>query len=175
MKNTHIALITVAAIGVVIIAIVLILKPNSLVAPGQVACTQEAKLCPDGSYVGRTGPKCEFAACPIATSTISETSGITGTVLLGPTCPVVRNPPDPQCADKPYQTKLIITTPDETEVVAQFTSDSKGVFKVAVPPGEYIIRSAPTTNIYPRCTSDTIVVTSDTYVETAISCDTGIR
>ena len=31
---------------------------------GQVACTQEAKLCPDGSYVGRTGPKCEFAPCP---------------------------------------------------------------------------------------------------------------
>ena len=29
-----------------------------------VACTQEAKICPDGSSVGRTGPKCEFAACP---------------------------------------------------------------------------------------------------------------
>ncbi len=29
-----------------------------------VACTQEAKLCPDGSYVGRTGPMCEFTACP---------------------------------------------------------------------------------------------------------------
>jgi len=29
-----------------------------------VACTQEAKLCPDGSAVGRTGPNCEFAACP---------------------------------------------------------------------------------------------------------------
>jgi hypothetical protein len=27
-------------------------------------CTQEAKICPDGSAVGRTGPKCEFAACP---------------------------------------------------------------------------------------------------------------
>lgn len=24
----------------------------------------EAKLCPDGSSVGRTGPKCEFAKCP---------------------------------------------------------------------------------------------------------------
>ncbi|MCX6779398.1 MAG: hypothetical protein NTU97_04175 [Candidatus Magasanikbacteria bacterium] len=24
----------------------------------------EAKLCPDGSAVGRTGPKCEFAPCP---------------------------------------------------------------------------------------------------------------
>jgi benzodiazapine receptor len=29
-----------------------------------VACTMEAKLCPDGSAVGRTGPKCEFAPCP---------------------------------------------------------------------------------------------------------------
>jgi hypothetical protein len=28
------------------------------------ACTQEAKLCPDGTSVGRTGPNCEFAPCP---------------------------------------------------------------------------------------------------------------
>lgn len=32
-------------------------------------CTQEAKRCPDGSYVTRTGPHCEFAACPAATNT----------------------------------------------------------------------------------------------------------
>lgn len=31
---------------------------------GPVACTMEAKLCPDGSAVGRTGPNCEFAPCP---------------------------------------------------------------------------------------------------------------
>ncbi len=31
---------------------------------GLVACTQEAKLCSDGSFVGRTGPDCEFAPCP---------------------------------------------------------------------------------------------------------------
>ena len=30
----------------------------------RVACTMEAKLCPDGSYVGRTGLNCEFAPCP---------------------------------------------------------------------------------------------------------------
>ena len=29
-----------------------------------VVCSQETKLCPDGSAVGRTGPNCEFAACP---------------------------------------------------------------------------------------------------------------
>ncbi len=29
------------------------------------ACTMDAKMCPDGSYVGRTGPNCEFEACPV--------------------------------------------------------------------------------------------------------------
>ena len=28
-----------------------------------VACTMDAKLCPDGSYVGRVPPKCDFAVC----------------------------------------------------------------------------------------------------------------
>jgi hypothetical protein len=30
----------------------------------QILCTMDAKQCPDGSYVGRQGPRCEFAACP---------------------------------------------------------------------------------------------------------------
>jgi putative hemolysin len=29
-----------------------------------VACTEEAKICPDGSAVGRVAPDCEFAPCP---------------------------------------------------------------------------------------------------------------
>lgn len=32
--------------------------------PQGYACTMEAKICPDGSSVGRQGPNCEFAACP---------------------------------------------------------------------------------------------------------------
>lgn len=31
---------------------------------GPVACTMEAKICPDGTAVGRVGPDCEFAPCP---------------------------------------------------------------------------------------------------------------
>lgn len=31
---------------------------------GGVACTMDAKICPDGSAVGRQGPNCEFAPCP---------------------------------------------------------------------------------------------------------------
>lgn len=36
--------------------------------PPKKACTMEAKLCPDGSSVGRTGPNCEFAPCPQITT-----------------------------------------------------------------------------------------------------------
>ncbi|MFA5936060.1 MAG: hypothetical protein WC787_04380 [Patescibacteria group bacterium] len=38
-----------------------VVPPSS---PGPVACTMEAKICPDGSSVGRQGPNCEFAPCP---------------------------------------------------------------------------------------------------------------
>jgi len=37
-------------------------SPSNDETPG--GCTQEARLCPDGSAVGRTGPNCEFASCP---------------------------------------------------------------------------------------------------------------
>jgi hypothetical protein len=36
---------------------------NSFI-PQQKSCTYEAKICPDGSSVGRSGPNCEFAPCP---------------------------------------------------------------------------------------------------------------
>ena len=36
------------------------------------ACTMEAKICPDGTAVGRTGPNCEFAECPQANSNNSS-------------------------------------------------------------------------------------------------------
>ncbi|MFA5368782.1 MAG: hypothetical protein WC303_02095 [Candidatus Paceibacterota bacterium] len=37
---------------------------NLIKDQGNVACTQEAKICPDGSAVGRVGPNCEFSECP---------------------------------------------------------------------------------------------------------------
>jgi hypothetical protein len=55
------------------IAIALITGLASFFTPGQenglppegeiVACTMDAMMCPDGSYVGRSGPNCEFV-CP---------------------------------------------------------------------------------------------------------------
>lgn len=41
----------------------------------KIACTMEAKLCPDGSSVGRVGPNCEFEKCPESKDTIETESG----------------------------------------------------------------------------------------------------
>ncbi len=44
-----------------------------------IVCTTDARRCPDGSYVSRVAPTCEFAACP-AIPTASITSNLTATV-----------------------------------------------------------------------------------------------
>ena len=155
-------------------------------APQGVACTAEAKLCPDGSYVGRTGPNCEFAACPGATTTATTTpgggrggilpytSGIAGTVMLGPTCPVMRNPPDPACADKPYQTMVVIFRASDPVHAFTFTqSDTAGNFAVSLPPGEYRVGAGESS--LPRCAQVPATVEAAGYTEVRISCDTGIR
>lgn len=37
-------------------------------------CTKESKSCPDGTAVGRSGPNCEFAPCPVPTVTETQSS-----------------------------------------------------------------------------------------------------
>lgn len=315
-KNALLAIAVVFLIG----GISYITWSKFLSEPEPVFCTQEAKLCPDGSYVGRTGPKCEFAACPgenasaswktftdsergisfrypenpvakymeaidwppqvqvlnepftcteggsetaragqtlkrmvddrtycvtkvtegaagsiytqyaytfprgsktviftfsirysqcgnysepektecenlrtafdldgvidriaqtvqiEATSPKTSNSGIRGTVLLGPTCPVVMDPPDPQCAERPYKTSLVVTTVDGARVIKQFSSDDSGKFEVKIEPGEYAIRSAAAANILPYCASNgTVRVNTNSYSEITVNCDTGIR
>lgn len=39
-----------------------IISPNK--PDGGIACTMDAKACPDGSFVGRVAPACEFSPCP---------------------------------------------------------------------------------------------------------------
>ncbi len=78
MKKT--VLITVAILVIFIIGFSLrkVLAPTVVPensAPGDnnpVACTMEAKLCPDGSSVGRSGPNCEFDVCPEVVAKIPE-------------------------------------------------------------------------------------------------------
>lgn len=43
----------------------------------ETACTQDAKICPDGTAVGRTLPNCDFAACPTSQTQNNNDSGAT--------------------------------------------------------------------------------------------------
>lgn len=141
-------------------------------APGPAACTQEAKLCPDGSYVSRTGPNCEFTPCP--TTIAPYKSGVRGTVLLGPICPVERIPPDPACAEKPYATTITVRHTGSSATFATGKSDATGAFEFSLPPGSYTLTASGGTML-PRCNPIDVTVAASEYITADISCDTGIR
>ncbi len=61
-------------IGLVVIAAGIVFFFLSPEQSEPVACTADAKLCPDGSAVGRQGPNCEFAPCPKLADTIQATN-----------------------------------------------------------------------------------------------------
>src|SRR3989344_3954553 len=46
-------------------------------------CQADAMICPDGSTVGRQGPKCEFAACPEVTATSTLVTAYLGGTVTG--------------------------------------------------------------------------------------------
>jgi hypothetical protein len=75
MKSTHVIIIG-AAVAILGGLFVIFNTSDSVSLPfsgTERACTREAKICPDGSTVGREGPNCEFAACPhTSTSTPSD-------------------------------------------------------------------------------------------------------
>ena len=103
-------------------------------------------------------------------------SGIEGIVMIGPTCPVEQDPPDPECADRPYATRLAVTTPDGAQVVREFDSAENGTFQVQLEPGEYAIRSAAAANTLPYCASTEPFTARDgEYTHVDVSCDSGIR
>lgn len=241
-------IITLSILIIAIILLIIVLKDYNLANNnGPVACTEEAMLCSDGSYVSRTGPNCEFAQCPEVNSLLSEAearviaektcikggealsagtynpnsktwwfnanlnatregcnpacvvseetktaeinwrctgaiipptanSGVDGTVTLGPTCPVVRNPPDPQCADKPYATTIqviAVGSPDGSPF-ASVESDKEGKYKIMLPPGEYALQPVGG-SVLPRCETKNIKVIQSKILEVNLTCDTGIR
>ena len=60
------------AIGIVVIIIVgiWIFRSRNAIDDVSIACTEEARMCPDGSAVVRSGPHCEFAPCSVVQSNV---------------------------------------------------------------------------------------------------------
>jgi hypothetical protein len=58
-----IGLVAVAVVGTMLWDNLPWINNSRNVVEEPVACTMDAMMCPDGTWVGRTGPNCEFV-CP---------------------------------------------------------------------------------------------------------------
>ncbi len=103
-------------------------------------------------------------------------SGVGGIVTLGPTCPVQRIPPDPQCADKPYATtiQIIAVGSPKSSPFAIANSDKEGKYKIMLPPGEYALQPVGGA-VLPRCETKNVTIEPSKIIKADLSCDTGIR
>lgn len=101
MKNMIIGIVIgvlgTIVVGALVVLVLGIYKFNFTNDDIYTTCTEEAKICPDGSTVVRSGPKCEFAVCPgeknstggnkmteMEARKIAEKSCIKGGEALGP-------------------------------------------------------------------------------------------
>ncbi|MDO8530459.1 MAG: hypothetical protein Q7S10_03605 [bacterium] len=137
--------------------------------PQKTACDQERQSFDINAIIDQVAKTMQFI-----NKTATNEGTITGKVWLGPTCPVIKDPPDGQCDDKPYKTSLALTSANGSNIIKQFSSDENGNFSVSVQPGTYAI-----TNIgmgpWPSCHSDGISVEAGKITQKDVLCDTGIR
>jgi len=97
-------------------------------------------------------------------------SGISGLVMVGPTCPVQRV--GDMCADKPYQGQFTVKNNSGVQV-ATFTTDANGYFLVSLPAGTYTILPVKRIGISEQ---PKVVTVKDGKVTTVVlTFDTGIR
>jgi hypothetical protein len=114
-----------------------------------------------------------LVACAGRGPSSSGDSGIRGTVLLGPTCPVetLESP----CPDRPLA-DVEIRVLRGSDVVATVRSDGEGRFAVALDPGRYEVQAVveeggPGMSAKPV----DVVVTNGVFNDVNVPVDSGIR
>jgi hypothetical protein len=102
--------------------------------------------------------------------------GVGGIVVAGPTCPVVTDPPDPDCADRPVAGAVLVVVDANGEEAARITSAADGTFSVALAPGRYRIVPQPVEGLMGTASElDVTVEVGEAPGELTIAYDTGIR
>jgi hypothetical protein len=105
--------------------------------------------------------------------TSTPQSGIEGTVTEGPMCPGPVHIGDNTCPNQPYQATIIVLNAQNV-VVAQFQTDTKGIFQIMLPPETYILRPISGKPL-PRAADQIVEVTSGQFTQVSIVYDTGMR
>ncbi len=108
------------------------------------------------------------------TTTIGEveTHLVSGYVHAGPTCPVVRFPPDPACEDLPVPGAVLVV--EGAAEVKQLEANDEGRFEVGLPNGSYLLVPRPHDGLLGTAPPQEFVVEGEP-VELDVAYDTGIR
>jgi len=102
-------------------------------------------------------------------------SGVKGTVLFSPVCPVEQVPPDPACAPRPGAAEIRLVRRNGP-VAAGSQAGPDGRFVVRVRPGHYAVEAtASSPGKGCQATPSEVTVTARSYVTIDVGCDTGIR
>ena len=105
-----------------------------------------------------------------------DETAVRGIVVAGPTCPVVTDPPDPDCADRPVAGAVLVVVDAAGEEVARIASAADGTFAVALAPGRYRIVPQPVAGLMGTASQlDVTVEVGEPPDELTIAYDTGIR
>lgn len=96
---------------------------------------------------------------------------VEGVVRIGPINPV-EQPGTPN--DRPYSASLLVKRASDGEVVAQTTSDEEGVFRVALPPGSYVLEPV-NGDPMPTAPPQELTVSSGLVTRVRVDYDSGIR
>ena len=96
--------------------------------------------------------------------------------VAGPTCPVVSDPPDPQCADRPVEGAEIVVQRAGGQEVARITTDADGEGALAVESGSYVLVPQPVEGLLGTAAPVEVVVEGGGETDpVTITYDTGIR
>jgi len=79
-----------------------------------IACTMDAMMCPDGTFVGRTGPNCEFV-CP--TTTATPTEAVPNEPPSTPTPDPVTNPEPRPLSNLPNERPGALSTQQQQRII----------------------------------------------------------
>jgi len=103
-------------------------------------------------------------------------SGVSGMVTAGPTCPVVTDPPDPSCADRPVEGAVLVVTTLAGVEVDRTTSDAEGRFALSLAPGAYRLEPQPVEGLMGTAAPVEFTVEPGApALDLVIGYDTGIR
>jgi hypothetical protein len=107
---------------------------------------------------------------------LPNATGVRGRVTAGPTCPVVTDPPDPNCAERPVSGAVLVFSDAKGAEVARVTSQKDGSYAVELAPGAYHLTAQPMQGLMGTpAPIDVEVEAGQPMAEIAVSYDTGIR